>query len=215
MRMIGEPSRSQPECFYRVKEAHPALGELAAGTVVQGDGRLVPTEALAGAKVLAECWNLGTGEVRGPAVVVNNYGKGRTIYISGSLEANYLYDRVNSTGQLLASIVRFLGGGTPQPYTLKGPKGVYAVLRRATNGDLALWVLANIGFKDAVVGRMRQEYLPLPGIEVGIRVPGGRQAKTIRLLRADQTVPFRVENGYAVATIPTLHIAEVVHLALA
>jgi hypothetical protein len=214
VRMIGEPSRSQPECFYRVKEAHPALGELEAGAVVQGDGRFVPTEILAGAKLLAECWNLGTGEVRGPAVVVNNYGKGKAIYSSGSLETNYLYDRVKSTGQMLAAMVRYLGGGTPQPYTLKAPTGVYAVLRRATNEDLALWVLANVGFKDAVMGRMRQEYLPLSQIEVGIRIPEGKQAKAMRLMRGEQSVPFKVEGGYAVATIPTLHIAEVVHLAL-
>ena len=68
VRLIGEPSRSQPECFLPGEGGHPALGELEAGTVVQGDGRLVPTEPLPGAKVLAECWNLGTGEVRGPAV---------------------------------------------------------------------------------------------------------------------------------------------------
>ena len=91
---------------------------------------------------------------------------------------------------------------------------MYAVLRRATNGDLALWVLANVGFKDAAVGRMRQEYLPLSRIEVGIRIPEGKQAKAMRLMRAEQSVPFKVEGGYALATIPTLHIAEVVHLAL-
>jgi hypothetical protein len=80
---------------------------------------------------------------------------------------------------------------------------------------LALWVLANLGFKDAVVGRMRQEYLPLSQIEVGIRIPVGKQAKAMRLMRAEQPVSFRVEEGYAVAIIPTLHIAEVVHLVLA
>jgi hypothetical protein len=36
------------------------------------------------------------------------------------------------------------------------------------------------------------------------------------LLRAGREAPaFRVENGYALATIPHLHIAEVVHLVLA
>jgi len=153
--------------------------------------------------------------VRAPAVVLNSLGQGRAIYISGSLEANYLYDRLKSTGQLLAALVRFLGGGAPLPYTLKAPSGVYAVLRRARNGDLALWVLANVGFKDAAAGRMRQEYLPLSEIEVGIQVPEGRQAKAVRLVRASQAVSFRLQDGYAVTTIPNLHIAEVVTLELA
>lgn len=212
--MKGEPLGSQPECYYRVKESHPALGEYGAGAIVQGDGRLVPAEARAGAKVLAECWNLGTNEVRGPAMIVNAYGKGRTIYISGSLEANYLYSRVRSTGRLLNTMISYLGGGAPLPFRLKAPRGVYGVLRRAVNGDLALWVLGDVGFKDADVGLMRQEYVPVSDVEVSIRVPEGRQAKGVRLMRADRSVSFRLEGGYAVAMLPSLHIAEVVHLEL-
>jgi hypothetical protein len=212
--MKGAPLGSQPECYYRVKENHPALGDYAPGTIVEGDGQIVPVAAAGDAKVLADCWNLGTGEVRGPAIVANNYGKGRTIYIGGSLEANYLYDRVKSTSRLLVSMVQYLGAGTPQPFRMKAPRGVYGVLRHAVNGDLTLWVLANVGFKDAASGRMRQEYIPVPDVEVAIRIPEGRQAKAMMLLRAGSEAPsFRVEDGYAVATIPRLHIAEVVHLA--
>jgi hypothetical protein len=212
--MKGEPLESQPECYYRVKEKHAGLGEYGPGSVVEGDGRLVPVEAVGGARVIAECWNLGTQEVRGPAIIANSYGRGRTLYISGSLEANYLYDRVVSTGRLLGSMVEYLGGGMPQPYKMKAPQGVYGVLRRATNGDLVLWVLGNVGFKDAAAGRMRQEYVPLREVEVGIRIPAGRRAKGMRLIRADQALSVKEEDGYAIGTIPTLHIAEVVHLAL-
>jgi hypothetical protein len=216
VRMQGAPLGSQPECYYRVKENHPALGEYAAGALVEGDNQIVPVVAWGDAKVLAEVWNLGSGEVRGPAMVANNFGKGRTIYISGSLEANYIGDRVKSTLRLLGSIVEFLGGGTPQPFRLKAPRGVYGVLRRAPSGDLALWVLANVGFKDAASGRMRQEYVPVTDVEVAIRIPDGRQAKSMMLRRAGvEAAAFRVEDGYALATIPHLHIAEVVHLVLA
>jgi hypothetical protein len=213
--MTGEPLTSQPECYYRVKERHAALGEYGPGAVVEGDGRLVPVEMMGEARLLAECWNLGTNEVRGPAVVVNRYGKGRAIYISGSLEANYLYDRVRSTAQLLGSIVRYLGGGAAVPFKLKAPRGVFGVLRRARNGDLVFWILADVGFKDAAAGLMRQEYLPVQDVEVSIRIPEGRQAKGMQLMRAERPIPFKVEDGYAVATIPSVHIAEVAHLELA
>jgi len=212
--MQGEPLESQPECYYRVKERHEALGEYGPGAVVEGDGRLVPVEARGGAKVLAECWNLGTEEVRGPAIIANRYGQGRTIYGSGSLEGNYRYDRVASTGRLLRTIVEYLGGGKPQPYKLQGPRGVYGVLRQARNGDRVLWVLGNVGFKDAAAGRMRQEYEVVAGVEVAMRIPEGRQVKGMRLLRAKQDMAFREEDGYAVGIIPSLHIAEVVHLML-
>jgi hypothetical protein len=69
--------------------------------------------------------------------------------------------------------------------------------------------------KDAAVERMRQEYLQLPEIGVGIRVPEARQAKTMRPLPADRDARFNLEDGYAAATIPTLHIAEMVHFGLA
>jgi hypothetical protein len=213
--MKGGPLESQPECYYRMKEKHEALGEYGPGAVVEGDGRLLPVEPLAGTKVLAECWNLGTDEVRGPAIVVNSFGQGRTLYVSGSLEANYLYDRVTSTGRLIRSMVEFLGKGLPQPFKLTAPQGVYGVLRRSVNGDMALWVLADVGFKDADAGRMRQTYLPISDVQVAIRIPEGRKAKEMRLIRADRTVAVKEQDGYAMGTIPSLHIAEVVHLMLA
>ncbi len=210
VKIKGSPLESQPESFYRVKEGHAALGEYGVGAIVEGDGQLFPVEVLRGATVLVECFNLGTEEVRGPAIVTNNYGKGRTIYINGSIEANYVYDRVNSNGQLLGSVVKYLAEGAPQPFKLKAPRGVYGVLRRTVAGDPVLWVLANVGFKDAAVGRMRQEFMAVPNVEAGILVPEGRKVKSTRLLRADQSIAHKVEAGYATVTIPSVHIAEVV-----
>jgi hypothetical protein len=210
----GKPLRSEPECFYRIKETHPALGPYGPGTVVEGDTRLLPVTVLPGARVLAESWNLGTKEIRGPAIVANSYGKGRTIYINGSIEAHYLYDRVTSSRELLRSIVEYLGQGLPQPFKLTAPQGVYGVLRRAPRGDLMLWILANVGFKDAAAGRMRQQYVPVTNTQIAIQIPDGKRIKEMHLIRSDANIPFREEDGYAVGTIPTIHIAEVVHIAL-
>jgi len=214
VKIEGEPLRSQPECFYRIKEAHTALGEYAAGTVVEGDGRLLPVALLPGATLLADCWNLGTREVRGPAIVANTYGNGRTIYINGSIEANYLYDRVVSNRRLLQSVIQYLSGGLAQPFQLEAPEGVYGVLRRSKQGDLVLWVLANVGFKDAAAGRMRQTYVPVNDIGVNVLVPQGRRVKEVRLVRAKRQIPFQEKSGYVLGQIPTLHIAEVVHIVL-
>ncbi len=210
----GEALPTQPECYYRITETHPALGRYQAGSMVKADSRLLPVHAFGGAKVLAECWDLGTKEVRGPAIVVNTYGKGRTVYISGSLEANYTYNRVPSHRRVLASAVRYLAQEAPQPFEISAPKGVYGLLRRAPNGDLMLWLLANVGFKDADIGRMRQEYMPVSKIEARVLIPDGKRVRTVHLVRAGREVPFTIESGYAVARLSDVHVAEIAHIEL-
>ena len=77
-----------------------------------------------------------------------------------------------------------------------------------------LWVLANVGFKDAAAGRMRQQYVPVNNVEVAVRIPDGRRVKELRLVRAKTAISFKEDAGYAVGVIPTVHIAEIVHVAL-
>ena len=149
-------------------------------------------------------------EVRGPAIVANFYGKGRTIYVSGSLEAHYASSRVASLQRILGSMVRYLARGASMPFRLSAPKGVYGILRQTVDRDLVLWLLANVGFKDAAIGRMRQEFVPVQNVEVQILVPEGRQVRSVELVRAGQSLPFIVDGKYAVATIPFVHIAELV-----
>jgi hypothetical protein len=137
------------------------------------------------------------------------------VFINGSLEAHYTTSRVASHRRLLASAVRYLANDAPPPFALEAPRGVYGVLRRAPNADLALWVLANVGFKDADIGRMRQEFTPVPNVTVKILVPPGRTVKAVHLARAGRRVPFAVSAGYAEVKLPALHVAELVHLELA
>jgi hypothetical protein len=211
----GEPLSGLPENYYRVTRNHPALGQYGEGAVVMGDNRLVPAAIRGEGMILAECWNLGRDEVRGPAIVANQYGNGKTLYVGGSLEANYVSSRVISLRRMLVSMIRYLGGEAAAPFDISAPLGVYATLRRAANGDLLLWVLAPVGFKDASIGRMRQEYVPIANVTVRILVPPEKKPKAMRLLRAGASLDFTLSDGYAVATIPNLHIGEVVHLELA
>jgi hypothetical protein len=212
--MKSEPPNAQADTFYRITRTHPALGDYHEGKVVMGDGMLMRVTARPGATVLAEGVNMETEEVLGPAIVANQYGNGKTLYVAGSLEAHYVASRVVSLRRTLASMVRYLGGDAPMPFSLNAPQGVYGVLRRSVNGDQVLWVIANVGFKDAAVGRMRQQYVPVADVEVKIRVPDGKHVKELRLVRSDRGVPFTMSAEYAVLNIPRLHIAELVHVAL-
>jgi Hypothetical glycosyl hydrolase 6/Beta-galactosidase trimerisation domain len=213
--MKGEPLGSIPECYYRPIASHPALGGYQPGERLMGDTQLIPVAPVGDARVLADCWNLGPAGVRGPAIVANNFGKGRTIYVAGSLEAHYVSSRAISLRRMLGSMVRYLANDAPPPFMIDAPRGVYGVLRQTADSDLVLWILANVGFKDADIGRMRQEFVQLSSLKVKVLVPQGRSVKTVHLVRSGQNVPFTVENGYASVEIPSVHVAEIVHLELA
>ena len=213
--MKGEPPDSQTDTYYRISKTHPALGEYHQGRVVMGDARLMAVKVRPEATVLADCINMETQESRGPAVVLNAYGRGRAIYVAGSLEANYVASRVLSLQRMLGSMVRYLAKDAPLPFSLAAPKGVYGIIRRAPGGDLALWICANVGFKDAAVGRMRQDFIPVSNVVAKVLVPEGRRVQSVKLLRSGQTAPFTNEGAYVSITLPVVHIAELVHVNLA
>ena len=51
-------------------------------------------------------------------------------------------------------------------------------------------------------------------VEVRIKIPRDCKVKSMRLVRAGRKAPFSISDGYAVTTIPTLHIAELFHVEL-
>ncbi|MGH9328064.1 MAG: beta-galactosidase trimerization domain-containing protein [Terriglobia bacterium] len=213
--MKTEPLRGVANAYYRLKRTHPALAPYKEGALVMGDPRLVRVELREGATLLADDWSFDSETSRGPAIVLNRYGKGQAIYVSGSLEINYTSSRVLSLRRLLSSMVRYLAGDRPLPFHLKAPRGVYGVLRRAPNGDVMLWILANVGFKDDALGTtMRQEYVPVSNLEAEVLVPEGRKVTSVELLRSQQKAPFSMQGNYARITLPSVHVAEVVHVAL-
>ena len=95
--------------------------------------------------------------------------------------------------------------GTSLPLQCRIPEGFVVGASREVHDRLMT------GMKDASMAR---PYRKVSEVEVAIRIPEGQQAKGMRLMRAEREISMREEDGYAVGTIPNLHIAEVVHLGL-
>ena len=105
-------------------------------------------------------------------------------------------------------------GPSPEPFRLKAPRGVYAVMRQAPSGEPVVWLLADVGFKDAASGLMRQQFVPVTDVEIEIRIPEGRKVREVKAIRAERSIDFHLQDGYVIVKLPSLHIAEVLHLEL-
>jgi hypothetical protein len=213
--------RAKPDIYFKLTHQHSALGNLPVGTLVPGDCQVAKVCQSNSAENLAEVFDLGSKNVLGAGITLNHFGNGKSIYINGSLEAYYAAGRVKSQRKLLASMVKFLNG-QPLPFEISAPTGVYGLLKENPQGDLLLWLLAPIGFKDAATGRTRQEFVPVENLTVRVRIPAGRIVHHIDLLRIQQDIAFTDHESwqnnhhahYVEFHIPTMIIGDLVHIAL-
>ena len=84
-----------------------------------------------------------------------------------------------------------------------------------TSADrVVLHLLANTGNKSKKL-RTREEFLPIPDVEVRLRLPAGRRARSVTLLRSRRRPAWHERAGWVELTVPQVLIHEAVHLELA
>jgi hypothetical protein len=83
----------------------------------------------------------------------------------------------------------------------------------ASDRDLLLYLFANCGNKEKKYN-VREQYLPLEQVRARVRLPEGRTAKGVQLLRAGESVPWDVHDGWAEVVVPRILIHEIVHIEL-
>ena len=79
---------------------------------------------------------------------------------------------------------------------------------------LVLHLLANTGNKSKKL-RTREEFLPIPDVKVRLRLPAGRRARSVTLLRSRRRPAWHERAGWVELTVPQVLIHEAVHLELA
>jgi hypothetical protein len=74
---------------------------------------------------------------------------------------------------------------------------------------LVLHLIANTGniWKKHLV---QEEFLPLPNVQVRLRLPKGRTAKSVALLWSRTTPSWKTRDGWVELTVPEVHPYEVV-----
>jgi hypothetical protein len=165
-----------------------------------------------GGEVLAETVDRGHRGNLGPAIVQRAAGKGSVLYIGSSLEAVYEETRMKRLRTFLGGLVApWLAPA--RSYEIEYQPGVMPHFMSSAN-TLLLHLLADTGNKNKHL-RAREEFLPVEGVKLRIRVPQGRSVQAVSLLRAGTRLPANPRNGWLDVTVPRVLVHEAVKVDLA
>jgi hypothetical protein len=193
--LTAEPSEI-PDMYLKT-----ALGE------VPGDPQFVRFKT--DAEVLAENVDRGHRTGAGPAVT----RKGRVVYIGSGLEAVYAETRMKKVREYLGSLIDPILA-PHRTYDIERRPGVLPHLM-ASRDTILLHLLADVGNKTKKL-RIREEFEGVEDVKVRIRIPQGRQVRTVSLLRSSPMLKVEPPSGGWIGiTVPRIFIHEAVRVDLA
>jgi Hypothetical glycosyl hydrolase 6/Beta-galactosidase trimerisation domain len=140
-----------------------------------------------------------------PAVVLRESGRSRTAWFSGDIERTYWLTGHGDLLGLLHNTIRWLTEDT-SIVRVDGP-GFIEMFCWETAPGYAVHLL-NYSSADAQHGWL-QSVLPLGAQEITMKLPAGIGVKSIELLKAETTVPHRLEDQVLHFTIPKVDDYEV------
>jgi len=197
---VPEPME-MPDLYLRVATA---------GKMIPQDSQVMLFRA-DGAEVMAETEDLGHRRTLGPAVVSRRQGKGQVIYIGSGLEAVYEETLNASLRGYFHSLLDPILAST-RTYELEFRPGLMAEFV-SSQDTLLLHLVANTGniWKKLLV---QEEFLPVENVRVRLRLPQGRSAKSVSLMRSGAAPSWGVREGWVELAVPQVQIYEVVRVGL-
>ncbi|MDD4109480.1 MAG: hypothetical protein PHH93_12250, partial [Prolixibacteraceae bacterium] len=135
-----------------------------------------PVEVLDGAEVLM---NIVTGHDRKPVlpgIVMSEYGKGRVIYCSSTIESLYNSEGPDIVGELIKNIVQI--AGSEAPYSLDAPASLISNLTTKEN-IMVLHMTNWTGNKFEKPWRNEYYLAPVENVKLKIRIPDDKKVKSV------------------------------------
>ena len=143
--------------------------------------------------------------VKQPAIVINEYGKGKSIYFAGAFWQDYWYLKYPEHRVLMENAVKMLS--TPQIRLENAPVSVEVILRRQKQKNRLLIHLINF---TGGMSRPIEEIIPIHDIKINIDLP--QEITSARALWLDQELPFTKSGTTLELTLPKLNEYEVIAL---
>ena len=163
-----------------------------------------------GATVLAITHDRGNRRDVGPAVLSNQVGKGKCIYIGSGLEAVFEESRINPVREYLGSLLLpFLE--SRRSYQMDYFPGITPHYMSSEKHHV-LHLLADIG-NEVQHLRSRENLVPVNNIKIRLRATGN--VKSVNLLRAGTEAQFQQNGEWITVQVPRVHVYEAVHVELA
>lgn len=142
-----------------------------------------------------------------PAVVVNGFGKGRSVYLAGNWGEHYYEFGLPAHQQLVGNAVRWLS--RPILDVSDAPQTLEVVLREQPAERRYLLHLVNF------TGEMRRPFQTIvPCHDVGIALHTEREIRSVRCLVDKKNLPFARDGGKIRFRVPRVDTYEVVTIEL-
>jgi hypothetical protein len=143
-------------------------------------------------------------------VYLREVGKGRVAYFPWDIDRAFWEVLAVDHGRLLANAVRWAGAEEP-PVEVEGP-GVLDVTAWRQAGSMTVH-LVNLTNPMMMKGPFR-ELIPVGEQRVTVRLPGGAQARRVKLLVSGHEVPVEQEGARLRVTVPSVWDLEVIAIDL-
>ena len=185
---------------------------LSSGKLIPQDPQVMLFQAASGTEVIAETQDRGHRRTLGPAVVRRRQGKGQVIYIGSGLEAIYAETLNESLRAYFHSLLDPILAST-RTYELEYRPGLMPQFA-SSQSTLLLHLLANTGniWKKLLV---QEEFLPIKNVRARLRLPQGRNAKSVELMWSGTRPDWSVRDGWVEMTVPQVQVYEVIRVDLA
>jgi hypothetical protein len=196
--------------YVSVKEQHPVTEGLNQALIpAPSYGLKVGTttgRALAVFRAPMDRQYLPLSEETTPAVVVNTFGQGRSVYLSGNVAEHYQEWGLPAHLSLVADAVRWLS--PPILEVADAPQTLEVVLREQE--DAGRYMLHLVNF----TGEMRRPFGRItPCRDVRITLRTDRKISTVRTLAAEQDLSFQRKGDAVHFVVPCVETYEVVVVA--
>ena len=133
-----------------------------------------------------------------PAAVLREQGASRLAYFPGDIERTLWRSGHTDLSRLLQNAIRWVAGPAPS-VTVEGD-GVIETFAWETEAGVAIHLL-NYTNPNMHRGWVRR-YYPIGEQKVTVKLPPGKRAKRVELLRAEKDAPFRLDGGRIEFTVP-------------